>query len=173
MARTPQTLRSLLLVWTPPVIWYGTVLDRRVRILSRVGATSLPGTRPRRGSCSRIGPATSAVVPRAVSRREPSQCASSSGEAHCERQARSMETVAQDEHQVRPATTTTVSHRQQASVTRAPTAPALVAQAYLPCVRERTARDQALTVESHETKKVGLLRDLFCFSNGKGRRARA
>jgi hypothetical protein len=63
-----------------------------------------------------------------------------------------------------------VPHRQtQAGVTCAPTAPALVAQAYLPCVRERTARDQALTAELHETKKVDLLRDLFCFSNGEGR----
>lgn len=61
-------------------------------------------------------------------------------------------------------------HRQtQAGVTCALTAPALIAQAYLPCVRERTARDQALTAELHETKKVGPLRDLFCFSNGEGR----
>jgi hypothetical protein len=78
------------------------------------------------------------------------------------------ETPELDEHQVRPATTTTVSHRQTNE--RDPhTDRSCARHASLPSVRpERTARARALTAESHETKKVGLLRDLFCFSNGRG-----
>jgi hypothetical protein len=100
----------------------------------------------------------------------PAVTAAGGGSFHPTRlNSASWRSLTQDEHQVRPATTDKVPHRQaQAGVTCAPTAPALVAQAYLPCVRERTARDQALTAESHETKKVDLLRDLFCFSNGRG-----